>query len=84
MNTEVMMVMVVSIVIMGATGFLYNLYRARTMAYYLTFPPMMFVTGYALATAYGADQDLALVIAVAIGLLGVQVSWVLTTRIPRL
>lgn len=77
------MVMAISISILGATAFLFNVYRIQTIAYYVIFPPMMLVTGYALARAYGADQDLALVMAAAIGLLGVQLAWVLTTRIPR-
>jgi hypothetical protein len=83
MNTEVLMVMVISIPIFGATAFLFNVNRIRTIVYYLTFPPMMSVTGYALAWAYGANKDVALVIAAAVGLLGVQLAWVLTTRIPR-
>jgi hypothetical protein len=83
LNAEVLMVMAISISIMGATAFLFNVYRIQTIAYYLIFPPMMLVTGYALARAYGADQDLALVMAAAIGLLGVQLAWLLTTRIPR-
>ena len=77
------MVMAISISIMGAAAFLFSLYRIRTIAYYLAFPPIMLVTGYALGRAYGANQDLALVMAAAIGLLGVQLAWVLTTRIPR-
>lgn len=83
LNAEVLMVMAISISILGATAFLFNVYRIQTIAYYVIFPPMMLVTGYALARAYGADQDLALVMAAAIGLLGVQLAWVLTTRIPR-
>ena len=83
LNAEVLMVMAISISIMGAAAFLSSLYRIRTIAYYLAFPPIMLVTGYALGRAYGANQDLALVMAAAIGLLGVQLAWVLTTRIPR-
>ena len=45
---------------------------------------MMFVSGYAFTWAYGVtNRDVALVIAGATGLLGVQLAWVLTARIPR-
>lgn len=83
MNAKVLMVIAVNTLVMGATAFLFNIYRIRTLVYYLTFPSMMLVTGYAFAWAFDAPEDVGLVITVFAGLLGVQLAWVLTTRIPR-
>jgi hypothetical protein len=83
MNAEVLVVVAVSILVMGPIAFCFNICRVRTFVYYLVFPPMLLVAGYAYAWALGATGNMALVITVIGGLLGVQVAWVLTTRIPR-
>jgi hypothetical protein len=82
-NANVLMVIAINALVMGPIAFLFNVCRARTLAYYLVFPPMMAVTGYANAWAFGATGDMVLVITAIGGLLGVQLAWVLTTRIPR-
>ncbi len=85
MNTgRMLMVLGTSILLMSAVGVLFNVYRVPTILYYLVIPLMTFGIGYAVAWAYGTtNQDVALVVAAACGLIGVQGAWVLTTRIPR-
>jgi hypothetical protein len=83
MNAKVLVVIAVIILVMGPIAVFFNICRVRTFVYYLVFPPMMLVAGYANAWAFGATGDMVLVITAIGGLLGVQVAWVLTTRIPR-
>lgn len=86
MNTgRMLLILVISFLLMSAVGIPFYLYRVPAILYYLVMPPIMFALGYYACTwAYGlTNQGVALVIAAAVGLLGVQLAWVVTTRIPR-
>ena len=78
------MVMAIGIAFMCTVAVLFYTLRVPTIVYYLTVPPMTSIYGYAVSWALStANRDLALVMAAWGGLLGVQLAWVLTTRIPR-
>ena len=81
---RVQIVLIASITVVSLTGFLLNRYRARTVVYYIIVPVMMFACGYAFAWAYEISEgSLAFIMAVVLGLIGVQGAWILTTRVPR-
>lgn len=82
---RVLLVLVTSTLLMCAVGIPFYLYRVPRILYYFVLPPMTFALGYFASTwVLGVtNQDVALVIAAGIGLLGLQLAWVVTTRIPR-
>lgn len=82
---RMLLVLVTSTLLMSAIGIPFYLYRVPIILYYFVMPPMMFALGYFASTwALGVTNlDVALVIAAGIGLLGLQLAWVVATRIPR-
>ena len=85
MNTgRTVLVLAKDILVIWASPSPFYLYRVPIILYYLVMPLITFGFGYAVAWSYGiTNQDVALVMAGACGLIGVQGAWVLTTRIPR-